>query len=83
MLFDQIHEQLGVGLLREDGTGQGLAAAALAAVHVRVLLDELAGRGRSWLLSGGRNDSERGAAVILDEFRAGKAGKITLERVEE
>ena len=43
---------------------------------------ELACRGRGWLLSGGRVNSERGAAVILDEFRAGKTGKITLERAE-
>ena len=45
-------------------------------------LVELACRGRGWLLSGGRVDSERGAAVILDEYRAGKAGKLTIERVE-
>ena len=46
-------------------------------------LVELACRGRGWLLSGGRVDSERGAAVVLDEFRAGKIGKISLEVVEE
>ena len=36
-------------------------------------------RGRGWLLSGGRYDTGRGAALILDEFRAGKIGKITIE----
>lgn len=35
--------------------------------------------GRGWLMSGGRADTERAAALVLDEFRAGKAGRITLE----
>jgi ribosome biogenesis GTPase A len=35
--------------------------------------------GRGWLMSGGRPDETRGAALILDEFRGGKVGKITLE----
>lgn len=39
----------------------------------------LACQGRGWLLSGGRFDTERAAALVLDEFRAGKVGKITLE----
>ena len=42
-------------------------------------LMESACRGRGWLLSGGRYDTDRASALILDEFRAGKAGKITLE----
>ena len=37
-------------------------------------------RGRGWLLSGGRCDLDRAAALVLDEFRAGKVGQITLER---
>ena len=40
---------------------------------------EAACRGRGWLLSGGRMDTDRAAALVLDEFRAGKVGKITLE----
>lgn len=40
---------------------------------------EAACRGRGWLLSGGRFDTERASALILDEFRAGKIGKITIE----
>ena len=43
-------------------------------------LMEAACKGRGWLLSGGRYDTDRASALILDEFRAGKAGKITLER---
>ena len=40
---------------------------------------EAACAGRGWLLSGGRLDTTRASAVILDEFRAGKIGKITIE----
>ena len=41
---------------------------------------ERACAGRGWLLPGGRLDTHRGAALVLDEFRAGKLGKITLEQ---
>jgi ribosome biogenesis GTPase A len=36
-------------------------------------------RGRGWIMSGGRLNTERGAAAVLDEFRGGKLGKVTLE----
>lgn len=41
---------------------------------------EAACRGRGWLLPGGVADTDRGAAVVLDEFRAGRLGRITLQR---
>ena len=41
---------------------------------------EQAGRKRGFLISGGEVDTERMARVLLDEFRAGKLGRITLER---
>ena len=41
---------------------------------------EAACRGRGWLQSGGRLDTDRGAALVLDEFRAGKIGRLTIER---
>ncbi len=44
----------------------------------RALLEE-ACRGRGWILAGGACDEARGAAVILDEFRAGRLGRLTLE----
>ena len=50
-------------------------------LHPDELLDA-ACKGRGWLLSGGRCDTERAAAVILDEFRASKLGRITLEKPE-
>lgn len=40
---------------------------------------EIACRKRGWLLSGARPDTERAASLILDEFRGGKMGRITLE----
>ncbi|MBO5869564.1 MAG: ribosome biogenesis GTPase YlqF, partial [Clostridia bacterium] len=38
-------------------------------------------RRRGFLRSGGVIDEDRAASVILDEFRAGKIGLITLDRV--
>ena len=43
---------------------------------------EAACRGRGWLMSGGRIDVDRASTLILDEFRAGKTGKITIEPLE-
>ena len=42
-----------------------------------------AGRKRGFLISGGEVDTERMAAVLLDEFRGGKLGRITLEMPED
>lgn len=41
---------------------------------------EAAGRKRGFLISGGEIDTERMAHVLLDEFREGKLGRMTLER---
>ena len=38
-----------------------------------------AGRRRGFLVSGGEIDTERMAKILLDEFRAAKLGRITLE----
>ena len=40
---------------------------------------EAACKARGWLISGGRPDVDRASALILDEFRAGKTGKITIQ----
>ena len=56
--------------IRETG-GEPLAGLALL---------EAVCRGRGWLLPGGVCDTDRGAAVVLDEFRAGKLGRVTLQR---
>ena len=42
------------------------------------LLEETCRR-RGWLLPGARPDTERASALILDEFRSGKMGRLTLE----
>ena len=39
-------------------------------------------RKRGFLFSGGRIDYERTARTILDEFRSGKTGRITLEKAD-
>ena len=44
---------------------------------------ERACRGRGWLQKGGLPDLERGAQIVLDEFRGGKLGRISLESPEE
>ena len=43
---------------------------------------EAAGRKRGFLISGGDVDTERMAKILLDEFRAGKLGRFTLELPE-
>lgn len=44
---------------------------------------EQAGRKRGFLISGGEIDTERMARILLDEFRGGVLGRITLETPEE
>lgn len=44
---------------------------------------ERAARKRGFLISGGEVDTQRMANILLDEFRAGKLGRITLEWPEE
>ena len=41
----------------------------------------LIGRKRGAVISGGNIDEEKTAKIILDDFRSGKIGKITLEKV--
>ncbi len=43
----------------------------------------LIGKKRGMLVSGGEVNTERAATMLLDEFRAAKIGRITLERPEE
>ena len=40
---------------------------------------ETIGKKRGMMISGGEVNTERAAIMILDEFRSGKLGKITLE----
>jgi len=43
----------------------------------------LAAAKRGFLISGGEYDLERMAVILLDEFRGGKLGRISLERIEK
>ena len=43
-------------------------------------LFEAIGRKRGFLISGGEVNTERTAITLLDEFRAAKIGRITLDR---
>lgn len=45
-----------------------------------VMLLEAVCRGRGWLLPGGVPDTDRGSSVILDEFRAGRIGRLTIQK---
>ncbi len=44
---------------------------------------EQIGRKRGMLISGGEIDLERAAITVVDEFRGGKLGRITLEKADE
>lgn len=46
-------------------------------------LFEMIGKKRGFLVSGGEIDTERTANMLLDEFRAAKIGRITLDRPQE
>ena len=46
------------------------------------LLDAVC-KGRGWLLKGNQYDYDRACSVVLDEFRSGKLGRITLEKPVE
>jgi len=59
-------------LHRDDLTGM-LPHELLAAVAKK----------RGFLISGGELDTERAAAIVLDEFRGAKIGRITLEKPAE
>lgn len=61
-------------VLPEAGEGTGLPGFSLL---------EQAGRKRGFLISGGEVDTERMARILLDEYRGGVLGKITLEMPEE
>lgn len=44
---------------------------------------QLAGKKRGYLVSGGEVNTERMAKALMDDYRSGKLGKLTLESPEE
>ncbi|MGN0579706.1 MAG: ribosome biogenesis GTPase YlqF [Ruminococcus sp.] len=65
---DSLKERYGVEAVEDDG---GLE------------LLEKVGRRRGMVISGGEINTERAAITVLDEFRSGKLGRITLELPDE
>lgn len=57
-------------------------APASAALRGPALLEAVCA-GRGFLMAGGVFDTERAAAIVLDEFRGGKLGRITLENAPQ
>lgn len=57
-------------------------AAALAALPAEALLAQIA-RQRGLLQTGGRQNLQKAAEVVLNDFRSGALGRITLETPEE
>ena len=49
-------------------------------MKVVAIMEDIAKK-RGAILSGGRIDYEKVSGIILDEFRSGKIGKITIEKI--
>ena len=64
------------------GSEAQAASAAGGGQEALAVLAEVA-RKRACLLKGGELDIPRAAALLLDEFRGGKLGRISLERTED
>lgn len=69
--------------LQEDDVANILKNQETAENEKIVEVMDLIGKKRGALISGGEINYERVAMILLDDFRSGKLGKITLERVEE
>ena len=50
-------------------------------INVYEIMQEI-GRKRGAIISGGNIDDEKTAKLILDDFRSGKLGRITIERID-
>lgn len=59
-----------------------LEAEDIAEMESYELLERIA-RKRGMLISGGEANTERAAIMLLDEFRSGAMGRITLERIPQ
>lgn len=80
-------ERLASGLLSELNV---ICPAELAARYKKITpempreeLLEAVCRSRGFILSGNEADTERAARIVLDEYRAGKIARVTLDRVNE
>ena len=74
-----------LGILRSCGYSRMIAARYKITEDLpesNADLLSLIGRKRGFVVSGGEINTERAAAVLLDEFRGGKIGRITLDKTE-
>jgi ribosome biogenesis GTPase A len=89
-------EELGLELIRFlSGEYPGMIAPRYGVDAIETLADEAGGangalalmeaiaRKRGFLLPGKKIDYERTARTVLDEFRGGKLGRVTIERAPE
>ena len=67
--------------LKKDATVARFKIKNTEARDVELLCE--ACRGRGWLMPGGVLDTDRGSAVVLDEFRGGKLGRLTLQHAPQ
>lgn len=66
--------------ITEDFIDKTLAQEQSENVNIYEIMLEI-GKKRGCIMSGGRVDEEKTARILLDEFKNGKLGKITIERV--
>ncbi len=66
--------------ITEDFIDKTLAQEQPENVNIYEIMLEI-GRKRGCIMSGGRVDEEKTARILLDEFKNGQLGKITIERI--
>ncbi len=83
---DAVYDQEALCIHLLEALLQGMPKAAMERYKIKTpeakgyaLLEEVC-RGRGFLMKGGVFDMDRACAVVLDEFREGKVGRITLEQ---
>ncbi len=64
--------------LSEDESADHMLQTGQSGVYLKIL-DEIASR-RGCLKAGGETDLEKASKLLIDDFRSGRLGKITLER---
>lgn len=81
-------EEIAAGLLAQLGAGYAARLTERFKLGQELPQDgwellELVGKRRGMLISGGEIDLERASIMVLDEFRGGKFGRISLEKPEK
>ena len=68
-----------------EGESETADTAEKETFHIGTVDDllQLAGKKRGYLVSGGEVNTERMAKALMDDYRSGKLGKLTLESPED